>query len=791
MTRRTVEHATCLGCGCACDDIAVVVDGDRIAEARNSCPLGRAWFADGSVPRETRSSGKTVAPDVALADAAKLLGRAERPLVYLAPDISCETQRAAVAVADRLGALLDSPTAEVAAGILASQRRGRAGATLGETRQGAHPVVFWGVDPADRSPRYASRYAVDPTGLQAPDGRHSRRVVAVDVGPSRGAADADERVAITPEDEVDALAFMRAVVLGRLTGDGTVARAATGLATQMMRARYVALVHDAEPSPHGLLHHPDRAEALIALAQALNGPARCALSSLRAGGNRSGADAVATWQTGFPFAVDFAPGYPCYRPHAGAAVLLGRGEIDVALLVGSPAGVPPAVAAALGQVTTIAIGPRASAGRDVCTGDGRIVAELPREAPKLDARGMVVMPGGVDIHSHIAGSSVNHGRRLLPEEHAADPAPAPRLADPDATPRSGTGGTIPSSFTTGYRYAGLGYTTAMEAAVAPLAARHAHCELDDTPIIDAGLFALLGNDDYLLRQIAAGEAARARDYAAWVLSAAGGYAIKIVNPGGVERWKAGGRNVTGLDDAVGTGAVTPRRILETLADAANALELPHPVHIHCNNLGQAGNAATTLETMRALAGRRAHFTHLQFHSYGGEPGKSWKSAAKEVIEHVNAHPEVSADVGQVMFGPATTLTADAPVEYLLHASSGKRWVNVDIELETGCGIVPYSYKEQAAVAALQWAIGLELFLLAQDPWRVVLSTDHPNGGSFLSYPELIRLLMDRGYRDERLKQVNQKLVAGSALADGLAREYTLSEIAIVTRAGPARVTIAI
>src|SRR3989475_5818770 len=98
MTRRTVEHATCLGCGCACDDIAVVVDGDRIAEARNSCPLGRAWFADGSVPRETRSSGKTVAPDVALADAAKLLGRAERPLVYLAPDISCETQRAAVAV---------------------------------------------------------------------------------------------------------------------------------------------------------------------------------------------------------------------------------------------------------------------------------------------------------------------------------------------------------------------------------------------------------------------------------------------------------------------------------------------------------------------------------------------------------------------------------------------------------------------------------------------------------------------------------------------------------------------
>jgi formylmethanofuran dehydrogenase subunit A len=345
---------------------------------------------------------------------------------------------------------------------------------------------------------------------------------------------------------------------------------------------------------------------------------------------------------------------------------------------------------------------------------------------------------------------------------------------------------VPSTFATGYRYAGLGYTTAMEAAVAPLAARQAHAELDDTPLVDSGFYVLLGNDDYLLRQIGAGEAARGRDYAGWLLDVTRAYAIKIVNPGGVAVWKDGGRNVSGLDDAVGSSAVTPRKILETLAGAAQALALPHPVHIHCNNLGQPGNAATTLESMRALAGRRAHFTHLQFHSYGGERGKPWKSAAQDVIEYVNGHPEVSADVGQVMFGPATTVTADSPVEHLLYATSGRKWVNVDVELETGCGIVPYSFREKAAVAALQWAVGLELFLLAKDPWRVVLSTDHPNGGTFLSYPELIRLLMDRAYRDERLKGVNQKLLAGSALLDGVAREYTLGEIAIVTRAGPAR-----
>ncbi len=421
--------------------------------------------------------------------------------------------------------------------------------------------------------------------------------------------------------------------------------------------------------------------------------------------------------------------------------------------------------------------------RDICIEDGRIVGSVPDGTPTLDARGMIVMPGGVDIHSHFASSSCNHARRLSPEEHWADPAPSPALRNGGASPRSGTGGTVPTTFTTGYRYAGLGYTTAFDAAVAPLMARHSHAELEDTPCVDGGIFVLMGNDEYLLGQVATGERERARDYAAWLVGSTGGYAIKIVNPGGIEAWKSGQRNLNDLDQPLASKGVTPRAILETLSDAANQLNLPHPVHIHCNNLGVPGNVAVTLATMQALSGRRAHFTHLQFHAYGG-PG--WSSGAVPLIEYVNTHPEVSVDVGQVMFGPAMTITADGPVEYLLHKSSGRKWVNIDIELETGCGIVPFMYKDKAAVSALQWAIGLELFLLSRDPWRVVLSTDHPNGGSFLSYPALIQLLMDRSVRDERLKQINPKLLVGSALADGLSREYTLNEIAIITRAGPAR-----
>ncbi|HET7621328.1 MAG TPA: formylmethanofuran dehydrogenase subunit A, partial [Gemmatimonadaceae bacterium] len=422
--------------------------------------------------------------------------------------------------------------------------------------------------------------------------------------------------------------------------------------------------------------------------------------------------------------------------------------------------------------------------RDICIDGGRIVDSLPADAPRLDARGMVVMPGGIDIHAHIAASSVNLGRRLLPETHTSDPAPAPPLED--GSGRSGSGGTIPTTFTTGYRYAGLGYTTVFDAAVAAVAARDTHAQLDDTPIIDAGFFVLMGNDDYLLRQIAAGERERARDYAGWLLRATGGYAIKVVNPAGVELWKRNVRVVNGIDDDSLGGNLTPRAILETLADAANDLDLPHPVHIHCNNLGVPGNVATTLESMEALSGRRAHFTHLQFHAYDGGSGKPWTSGARRIVEYMESHPEVTGDVGQVMFGPATTLTADGAVEYLLHASSGRKWVNSDIEVETGCGVVPYEYKDKLAVSALQWSVGLELFLLSNDPWRMVLSTDHPNGGSFVSYPELIRLLMDSAYRKDRLSRVNQKLLTGSALLDGLDREYTLNEIAIITRAGPAR-----
>jgi formylmethanofuran dehydrogenase subunit A len=426
--------------------------------------------------------------------------------------------------------------------------------------------------------------------------------------------------------------------------------------------------------------------------------------------------------------------------------------------------------------------------RDIWISDGSIV-EPPgdpevRAARVIDAAGMVVMPGGVDMHCHIVGPKVNHGRKLSPDHYrGSQPVHRTRLT------RSGTMGSVPSTYATGYRYAGMGYTTAFDAAIPPLFARHAHQEFEDTPCIDKGFFALMGNNHYVMRSIQRGEHEKLKAFVGWLLGSAKGYAAKLVNPGGVELWKqrqAG--DVKDLDTPVDHFGITPRQIIRSMAQVVDELRLPHSVHIHTNNLGLPGNWSTTLETMKLLEGHRGHLTHIQFHSYGGgdQEEQSFCSKVAPLAEYVNAHPNITVDVGQVVFGQTTSMTADGPVGYFLSRLYKAKWFSADTEQEEGCGVVPIEYKNTSLIHAWQWAIGLEWYLLVEDPWRIVMTTDHPNGGSFLAYPQIIRLLMDRTYRQDILKTVPEAVRDRSLLKD-LDREYSLSEIAIITRAGPARI----
>ena len=417
--------------------------------------------------------------------------------------------------------------------------------------------------------------------------------------------------------------------------------------------------------------------------------------------------------------------------------------------------------------------------RDILVRDGRVVDKVSEKARTLNVHGMVVMPGGIDIHCHIAGPKVNLSRKLQPEDHRLDVHPGT-----DVT-RSGVGGVTPSTFATGYRYAMLGYTTAFDAAVPPLAARHVIEEFHDTPVIDKGFYVLLGNNMFLYDLLKQGRKQDFKDAIAWWVTAARAASVKLVNAGSDEFWKGRrNENVTDVNEKIDPFNLTPLHATAAFIEAVDELNMPHPAHIHCNNLGHSGNVQTTLDTMKAAEGHRAHIAHIQFHSYAGELGKRVQTGSEAIIDYINTHENITTDIGMVMFGKATAMTADAPLTWMLRFKDTK-WINADTECESGCGVMPFEYQDTNYTHTMQWAIGLELFLLSQDPWRVMFSTDHPNGASFRTYPRLIRLLMDRGFRAEMMKQVNQKAISNSLLPQ-LDREYSLYEIAIITRAAPAR-----
>src|SRR5437773_1982585 len=159
--------------------------------------------------------------------------------------------------------------------------------------------------------------------------------------------------------------------------------------------------------------------------------------------------------------------------------------------------------------------------KDICIADGRIApdAGLEAGARTIDASGMVVFPGGVDVHTHVAGGALNFARGLTPENQRAA---APFLHTPER--RAGIGGPTPTTFATGYLYAGMGYTTVMEAAVPVLSAKHTHEELRDIPIVDKACFLLMANNEIVLDLLEAGEHERAREVVAWLIWAAKTYA---------------------------------------------------------------------------------------------------------------------------------------------------------------------------------------------------------------------------------------------------------------------------
>ncbi|MBN2243888.1 MAG: formylmethanofuran dehydrogenase subunit B [Acidobacteria bacterium] len=361
-----VDHVVCAFCGCVCDDIRVTVEGGRITNARNACALGKSWFLNHGAPSDlpvARIEGKPASLDQGIEEAARCLAGARYPLIYGLSSTSCEAQRKAVALAEVSGGCIDCCTSVChgPSGI-ALQGVGEPTCTLGEVKNRADLIVYWGSNPAESHPRHMTRYAVTPKGMFVPEGRKGRTVVLVDVRRTPSARAADIFLQIRPGRDFEVLWALQALVNGRkvdaasVENTGLSHEALAAMADRMMRCRFGCLfVGQGLTQTRG--RHFNTSAAFL-LVRSLNRHTKFALMPMRGHGNVTGVDNVLAWQTGYPFGVNFSLGYPRFNPGEYTVVdLLGRAEADAALVVAADpvASLPAKAVRRLAEIPVIAL----------------------------------------------------------------------------------------------------------------------------------------------------------------------------------------------------------------------------------------------------------------------------------------------------------------------------------------------------------------------------------------------------------------------------------------------------
>lgn len=336
-----IENVACTVCGCVCDDLSLTVDQGRIERAQRACSLAEPWLLgqDAQQPPVAEIAGRPAPYEAACERAADILRTARSPLIYGLSRSSTEGQRAATALADCLGATIDTTASRChAPAIMALQQVGESTCTLGEVKNRAELVIYWGSNPALTHPRHMERYARDPAGLFVPGGRKDRTLVVVDVQPTATSDQADLFVQVEPGQDFEALCALRLLVQGQRPADATLTGAPMStlvdLAERMKSCRCGIVFFGLGLSQAPLGHRS--VEALLSLVAELNDFTRFYARRMRIQGDVTGADTVLAWQTGYPFSVNLARGYPRHNPgEFSAQEMLERGEVDACLLLGS------------------------------------------------------------------------------------------------------------------------------------------------------------------------------------------------------------------------------------------------------------------------------------------------------------------------------------------------------------------------------------------------------------------------------------------------------------------------
>lgn len=357
--------------------MVLTVEGSAITQAKNACILGKAWFLNHGIDDRPAATidGRAATFEAAIFRAAEILHNARYPIVYGLSDTTCEAQRVACHIADRIGACIDTTTS-VCHGPsgMAFQGVGEVTCSLGEIKNRADLVIFWGSNPAESHPRHFTRYSVTPKGQFVPRGRKDRTVVLVDVRKTKSAAAADIFLQIKPRKDFEALWALRALVRGieidDSIGDQTGISIAQlkDLAERMKTCKFGVLLFGMGLTMTRGKHL--NSEALLALTRDLNAYTCFAAKPMRGHGNVTGADNVVSWQTGYPFGVSLGRGYPRFNPGEFTTVdVLARREADAALIISADpyANFPGPARAHLASIPVICLDPKLSETAKIAT----------------------------------------------------------------------------------------------------------------------------------------------------------------------------------------------------------------------------------------------------------------------------------------------------------------------------------------------------------------------------------------------------------------------------------------
>ncbi len=341
------ENVVCTFCGCLCDDLEVEVQGNEITAVKKACSIGRNKIMHAlSDPPPPSVHGREVRVEEAVEAAARILSQARNPLVYGLSSTTSEAQRELVEIAEMTRANLDNPSSYChGPGVLARQQAGIVSCTLGEARNRADLVIYWGCNPVEAHMRHLTRYSLQPKGLFVPQGRKGRKVVAIDLRTTPTTKRADVFLQVAPGHTFEIASILRAMLNGvdlefpegREDVAGVPVESWRQVAEMIKECKYGVLFFGLGVTQ---CRNTDiNVEQVARLVQDANRHTRFCAVAMRGHGNVNGANQVMAWQTGYPLAVNFSRGFPRHNPGEFSVVpMLARKEIDAALIVATDPG---------------------------------------------------------------------------------------------------------------------------------------------------------------------------------------------------------------------------------------------------------------------------------------------------------------------------------------------------------------------------------------------------------------------------------------------------------------------